>query len=1048
MIPQRIKLKGFLCYKDEQHIDFDSNATLWMLSGLNGSGKSSIFDAVTFSLFGHHRGGAQQNQELINKDSDGSLVEFDFCLDKRDYRAKRTLKRDTKGGARGTQQLFRFEPGTNGEGKWTPIEDTGSRDGFNAWINNNIGLNYETFTSSVLLEQGKAQKLLDSKPGGRHDVLASIVDLERYVRLHAKADEQRKTFKAKCDTLSDHLKALPEVKAEQIAEAADRICVSEAAREQARQEVERLRDLEHQARGWLELQGRITTARQQWERARLLLDESATIQRDMERWCDLRDALPRLTEIANCRTEIHNAQAKIEALNKDCRKAKELLAERTVALEQARSKRESIQKMQESEESKHRTAHGQLLEAKLHLDRLEQHEFQESEFAQVRDALTRLPAAPEQDVLQARETCDRLVEINRVAPLLERFGRQRDELRQAVEREAVAQRELEEIKERGNKHKAEIERLAPLLEEAKQTLQHASDQAAEARTLVKQASDSLKEAEQLKGAAVCRHCGQKLTPGHIDEEKRKRGELLRQTQAREEQAKESLRQAQEIERRRRNEHSEEEKNRTEARIEYGKMQGRHKQTKQEIDRLRGECLRGYDELPEAYRTRISVPSPEDWLTTTYPAEADLQALRAEGGQLPAAQARLKKAEDARNEWTKLKAKGAAHHDQLCRLAKELPADRQAVRTTYVRLDLDVKTHEKTIETYKANLKTADKDIDRLAREREQADGQLRSCETQVRNQELTKEHAQNSMQKQMKVLPAVWQGQAQEVGLTQVHQWESEKADLEAKRTAERHRELQHARDHLDGLGQEKERLERQQAEFPEEARRDPATIKSHSEHAKQVEGVCTKDLDAARQTLAQLQGDRERRQKIGEDMIRVEGELRELEILTKLLGRDRLQLHLVQQAEKQVVAYANTVLDRLSGGQLDLRLKGEANGEGASAKALELEAYNRVTGEKPINVAFLSGSQKFRVAVSLALGIGQYASRQHRPIESVIIDEGFGCLDSQGRQVMIQELQNLRSQMRCILLVSHQEEFAEAFSDGYHFKLESGATRVERFQK
>jgi DNA repair exonuclease SbcCD ATPase subunit len=65
-----------------------------------------------------------------------------------------------------------------------------------------------------------------------------------------------------------------------------------------------------------------------------------------------------------------------------------------------------------------------------------------------------------------------------------------------------------------------------------------------------------------------------------------------------------------------------------------------------------------------------------------------------------------------------------------------------------------------------------------------------------------------------------------------------------------------------------------------------------------------------------------------------------------------------------------------------------------------------------------------------------------------VIIDEGFGCLDSQGRQVMIQELQNLRGQMRCILLVSHQEDFAESFSDGYHFHLENGATRVRRFQK
>ena len=98
--------------------------------------------------------------------------------------------------------------------------------------------------------------------------------------------------------------------------------------------------------------------------------------------------------------------------------------------------------------------------------------------------------------------------------------------------------------------------------------------------------------------------------------------------------------------------------------------------------------------------------------------------------------------------------------------------------------------------------------------------------------------------------------------------------------------------------------------------------------------------------------------------------------------------------------------------------------------------------------MAFLSGSQKFRVAVSLALGIGQYASRQHRPIESVIIDEGFGCLDSQGRQVMIQELQNLRGHMRCILLVSHQEEFAEAFANGYKFELNNGTTAVTRFQR
>ncbi len=55
-----------------------------------------------------------------------------------------------------------------------------------------VGLNYETFTSSVLLLQGKADKLLDSKPEGRREVLAGIVDLERYEKLHRTADEKRK----------------------------------------------------------------------------------------------------------------------------------------------------------------------------------------------------------------------------------------------------------------------------------------------------------------------------------------------------------------------------------------------------------------------------------------------------------------------------------------------------------------------------------------------------------------------------------------------------------------------------------------------------------------------------------------------------------------------------------------------------------------------------------------------------------------------------------------------------------------------------------------
>ncbi len=244
MIPQRVQLKGFLCYQEEQEIRFDGGATLWMLSGLNGSGKSSIFDAVTYSLFGHHRGGGQHAHELINKDSDALLVEFDFLLDGKLYRAKRTLRRKPQGGATATQQILRREGGANGQGKWVPVEGTGQKREFDAWVADHVGLTYETFTSSVLLLQGKADKLLDSKPEGRREVLAGIVDLDRYERLHKQADEQRKALEWELKGLNNRLEAVPVVEPLALIEAASRIQEAEETRGQARAEVERLLGLE------------------------------------------------------------------------------------------------------------------------------------------------------------------------------------------------------------------------------------------------------------------------------------------------------------------------------------------------------------------------------------------------------------------------------------------------------------------------------------------------------------------------------------------------------------------------------------------------------------------------------------------------------------------------------------------------------------------------------------------------------------------------------------------------------------------------------------
>lgn len=1048
MIPQRVKVKGFLCYKDEQEIGFDGNTTLWMLSGLNGSGKSTIFDAITYSLFGHHRGGGQHSHELINKDSDSLLVEFDFLLDGKAYRTKRTLRRTTTGGARGTQQIFALQTSNGSAGKWMPLEDLGQKREFDAWVADNIGLNYETFTSSVLLLQGKAEKLLDSKPEGRRAVLASIVDLERYEKLHSRADEQRRVLKARLESLKDRLAALPAVAPLELAAADQRIAEAEEARGQARAEVERLQSIEHQSRGWLDLQKLLAQARERWQQAQQLLGDAPAIEKDVERLRELREVLPRLQDIVALRSQVHEAEGKSKELVRARQKAADLQAARDAALKQARDTRLTLANLTADQEIQQKEVTGKLREATVRLERLKEYERQAADLTRTQDELKRLPDDPIASVSRAREVCDVLAALAQTVPLLARFQARRDELRLALALEESARQRQQQVHANGKVLAANVERLKPLAEEAVHVLQQASDQATEARTIAQQARDSLKEITNLNGAKLCRHCGQALTEGHLKEEKRRRSAEVKEVDARLHTLNEALRSARQSEAQVREELAQADRVYQEARLEYRDCQNQMKQARSDVERLQVECAQLHAELPEPYRSRVTVETPADWPATQYPSAAEMDAVRAEAGCLPQARQELREAEGVQAQWARLKAQETTALSNLARLQADLPADHQSVRQEHERLDLEDKSLDANLSAARANLKEMDADIDRLTKEREQAQGQVSKIDAQIKEQELVRAHGQQGVARNLKALPAAWQTPGEKVGLADISVWNKERDDLEQGRTDERGRELQHARLNLDVLHQEKETLEARQDAFPAEARQDPQIIAAALTSARQKDRASEEELGQARQQKALLESYRQQRQQTEEEYLATEGDLNVQKHLADLLGRERLQLYLVRQAERQVVEHANAVLDRLSGGHLYLKLSGEAYGEGSSAKALELEAYNRSTGEKPINVAFLSGSQKFRVAVALALGIGQYASRQHRPIESVIIDEGFGCLDSQGRQVMIQELQNLRSQMRCILLVSHQEEFADAFSDGYHFKLDEGATKVTRIRK
>src|SRR5262249_26457635 len=147
------------------------------------------------------------------------------------------------------------------------VPDTTKKTEFNAWVREHIGLTYETFTSSVLLLQGRAEKLLNSTASGRFEVLAGIVDLDRYRRLHDRADTRRKELKARVGALEHHLEELPTVTDEELAAVDAKIKQAEAEREQAQAEVERLQELERRAREWSEMQKKRADLDERWQQA-------------------------------------------------------------------------------------------------------------------------------------------------------------------------------------------------------------------------------------------------------------------------------------------------------------------------------------------------------------------------------------------------------------------------------------------------------------------------------------------------------------------------------------------------------------------------------------------------------------------------------------------------------------------------------------------------------------------------------------------------------------------------------------------------------------
>jgi exonuclease SbcC len=199
MIPLELELKNFLAYQSPPPLNFEG-IHVACLAGENGAGKSSLLDAITWSLWGRAR--SNSPDDLIHQGKTEMRVALTFAQGADRYR----VIRQRKAGKRGTS-ILEFQIWDGKEDAWRGLSEATIRD-TQKRIDDLLRLDYETFTNSAFLVQGQADAFTTKTPTQRKQVLANILGLGVWEVYESRAREKLSSTQADIQRVEGRLQEI------------------------------------------------------------------------------------------------------------------------------------------------------------------------------------------------------------------------------------------------------------------------------------------------------------------------------------------------------------------------------------------------------------------------------------------------------------------------------------------------------------------------------------------------------------------------------------------------------------------------------------------------------------------------------------------------------------------------------------------------------------------------------------------------------------------------------------------------------------------------
>ncbi len=197
--PINLIMQAFGVYKNRVEIPFDKiQGNLYLIAGSTGSGKTTIFDAISYALFNCPSGSLRTNSDLRShfaKVDVETFVDFTFSIKNDVYRIIRKpsyLRKKQKGEGeiltKPTAELYLPNGTTMSNG--VDIDN---------YIIQLLGINASQFSRIALLAQGEFLKLLNAQTQERGDIFRSIFKTSNYAYFQQKLKDETAKYKDEFD---------------------------------------------------------------------------------------------------------------------------------------------------------------------------------------------------------------------------------------------------------------------------------------------------------------------------------------------------------------------------------------------------------------------------------------------------------------------------------------------------------------------------------------------------------------------------------------------------------------------------------------------------------------------------------------------------------------------------------------------------------------------------------------------------------------------------------------------------------------------------------